>query len=232
MIEIPSGEKGGEVMARILAIDDEKGILEVIKRGLEKDGHEVTVSENAREVDVKRLKHFDLLLLDVMMPDEDGFSFCRKIRSQVDCPIVFLTAKTLENDIMYGLEVGADDYLLKPFRIPELRARVNAHLRRERRERHHTLPFDGYVFNLDAKTLSVNGRELMLTRSEYQICEFLAKNKEQVFTREQIYEAVFDVYGESDNSTISTHIKNIRSKLSEQGIEPIKTVWGIGYKWQ
>lgn len=219
-------------MARILAIDDEKGILEVIKRGLEKDGHEVTVYENAQEVDVKRLKHFDLLLLDVMMPDEDGFSFCRKIRSQVDCPIVFLTAKTLENDIMYGLEVGADDYLLKPFRIPELRARVNAHLRRERRERHHTLPFDGYVFNLDAKTLSVNGRELMLTRSEYQICEFLAKNKEQVFTREQIYEAVFDIYGESDNSTISTHIKNIRSKLSEQGIEPIKTVWGIGYKWQ
>lgn len=219
-------------MARILAIDDEKGILEVIKRGLEKDGHEVTVYDNAKAVDSKRLKHFDLLLLDVMMPDEDGFSFCRKIRSQVDCPIVFLTAKTLENDIMYGLEIGADDYLLKPFRIPELRARVNAHLRRERRERHHTLPFDGYVFNLDAKTLSVNGTELMLTRSEYQICEFLARNKEQVFTREQIYEAVFDVYGESDNSTISTHIKNIRSKLSEQGIEPIKTVWGIGYKWQ
>ncbi len=219
-------------MARIIVIDDEKGILEVIKRGLERDGHEVTVYESVAAVDVKQLKHFDLLLLDVMMPDEDGFAFCRKIRSLVDFPIVFLTAKALENDITYGLEIGADDYLMKPFRVPELRARVNAHLRREKRERHHTLPFDGYVFNLDAKLLMVKGKELLLTRSEYQICEFLAKNKEQVFTREQIYEAVFDVYGESDNSTISTHIKNIRSKLSEQGIEPIKTVWGIGYKWQ
>lgn len=219
-------------MARILAIDDERGILDVIKKALERDGHEVTVYESAVNVEMNLIKHYDLLLLDIMMPDVDGFEFCKAIRSEVDFPIVFLTAKTLENDITHGLEIGADDYLIKPFRIPELRARVLAHLRREKRERHHTLPFDGYEFNLDSKSLCVNGTELALTRSEYLICEFLARNKEQVFSREQIYEAVFDVYGESDNSTICTHIKNIRLKLSEQGIDPIKTVWGIGYKWQ
>lgn len=219
-------------MARILAIDDEIGILEVIKKGLEKDGHEVTVYESAAMADMRTVKHFDLLLLDIMMPDMDGFTFCNAIREEVDFPIVFLTAKALEEDVMHGLEIGADDYLIKPFRISELRARVNAHLRREKRERHHTLPFHGYEFDLDAKKLSVNGTELILTKSEYQICEFLARNKEQVFTREQIYEAVFDIYGESDNTTICTHIKNIRAKLSEHGIEPIKTVWGIGYKWQ
>ena len=219
-------------MARILAIDDESGILNVIKKGLEKDGHEVTVYESVVNMDMKLIKHFDLLLLDIMMPDMDGFEFCKVIRSEVDFPIVFLTAKALENDITHGLEIGADDYLIKPFRIAELRARVNAHLRREQRERQHTLPFDGYEFNLDAKSLCVNGIELALTRSEYLICEFLARNKQQVFSREQIYEAVFDIYGESDNSTICTHIKNIRLKLSEQGIDPIKTVWGIGYKWQ
>lgn len=219
-------------MAKILAIDDEGEILNVIKKGLEKDGHEVSVYESAKAVNINTMKYFDLLLLDIMMPDMDGFEFCKLIRKMVDFPIIFLTAKALENDITYGLEIGADDYLIKPFRISELRARVNAHLRREKRERHHTLLFDGCEFDLDALTFMVKGHIISLTKSEYLICEFLAKNKGQVFTREQIYNAVFDIYGESDNSTISTHIKNIRLKLSEYEIEPIKTVWGIGYKWE
>lgn len=219
-------------MAKIIAIDDEREILNVIKKGLEKDGHEVSICESAAAVNINTIKYFDLLLLDIMMPDMDGFEFCRTIRKKVDFPIIFLTAKALENDITYGLEIGADDYLIKPFRIAELRARVNAHLRREKRERHHTLQFDEYEFDLDALTFMAKGNTISFTRSEYMICEFLARNKGQVFTREQIYNAVFDIYGESDNSTISTHIKNIRLKLSEYGIEPIKTVWGIGYKWE
>lgn len=219
-------------MAKILAIDDEGEILNVIKKGLEKDGHEVSVYESAKAVNIDTMKYFDLLLLDIMMPDLDGFEFCKMIRKKVDFPIIFLTAKTLENDITYGLEIGADDYLIKPFRIPELRARVNAHLRREKREHHHTLLFDNCEFDLDSLIFMVKGNVIPFTKSEYLICEFLAKNKGQVFTREQIYNAVFDIYGESDNSTISTHIKNIRLKLSEYGIEPIKTVWGIGYKWE
>ena len=150
----------------------------------------------------------------------------------VDCPILFLTAKTMENDITFGLGLGADDYLTKPFRIPELRARVNAHIRREQRERHSSLNFERIRIDLSAKTVQVDGEIISLTKSEYMICEFLARNKGQVFTREQIYEAVFSLDGESDNSTIATHIKNIRAKLNQYCIQPITTVWGIGYKWE
>ena len=150
----------------------------------------------------------------------------------MDCPILFLTAKTMENDITFGLGLGADDYLTKPFRIAELRARVNAHLRREHRERHTALTFERIKIDLSAKELRVDNTPVPLTKSEYLICEYLARNKGQVFSKEQIYEAVFGLDGDSDNATISTHIKNIRAKLSKLDIQPIATVWGIGYKWE
>ena len=219
-------------MARILAVDDEAAILEVIKKGLERDGHVVTCQTSPTEVAEEQLNYYDLMLLDIMMPQVDGFSFCQKIRDRVDCPINFLTAKTLEEDITYGLAIGADDYLMKPFRIAELRARVNAHLRREKREHHHALRFGDIEIDLDEKTVQVFGNVISLTKSEYLICEYLAKNRGQVFSREQIYEAVFDVFGESDNMTISTHIRNIRAKFEKYQVQPIQTVWGIGYKWE
>lgn len=134
----------------------------------------------------------------------------------------------MEHDITFGLALGADDYLTKPFRIVELRARVNAHLRRERRERHTALTFDRIKIDLSAKELRVDNTPVALTKSEYLICEYLARNKGQVFSKEQIYEAVFSLEGDSDNSTISTHIKNIRSKLNKLDIQPIATVWGLG----
>lgn len=219
-------------MAAILMVDDEKPILDLVKNGLEKDGHLVTVYLSAAQVPFDILNRYDLIILDIMMPDIDGFSYCDKIRSLVDCPILFLTAKTMENDITFGLSLGADDYLTKPFRIAELQARVNAHLRREHRERHTALTFDRIKIDLSAKELWVDNTPVALTKSEYLICEYLARNKGQVFSKEQIYEAVFSLEGDSDNSTISTHIKNIRAKLSKLDIQPIATVWGIGYKWE
>lgn len=219
-------------MAKILIIDDEVPMLELIKNGLQKDGHIVTGYAAAEQVPTVKLCCYDLILLDVMMPGTDGFSFCKKIRGLVDCPILFLTAKTMENDITFGLGLGADDYLTKPFRIAELRARINAHLRREQRERHSSLTFDRIRIDLEAKKVIVDGLAVPFTKSEYLICEYLAKNKGQVFSREQIYEAVFSFDGESDDSTIATHIKNIRAKLNELDIRPITTVWGIGYKWE
>ena len=138
----------------------------------------------------------------------------------------------MEEDLLYGFGIGADDYITKPFRIAELRARVNAHLRREEREHHSALTFDKMKFDLAAKELWAAGTQVPLTKSEYLICEYLARNKGQVFTKEQIYEAVFGFDGDSDDSTISTHIKNIRGKLNKFGIQPITTVWGIGYKWE
>ena len=207
-------------MAMILAVDDETPILELIKNGLQKDGHIVSAYAAAEQVPLDKLGRYDLIILDIMMPGMDGFAFCEKIRSLVDCPILFLTAKTMENDITFGLGLGADDYLTKPFRIAELRARVNAHLRRESRERHTSLIFDKIKLDLSAKELRVDDVPV------------LARNKGQVFSKEQIYEAVFNLDGESDNSTISTHIKNIRAKLSKLDIQPITTVWGIGYRWE
>ncbi|MDD3417173.1 MAG: response regulator transcription factor [Lachnospiraceae bacterium] len=219
-------------MAMILAVDDETPILELIKNGLQKDEYIVSTYAAAELVPLDKLGRYDLIILDIMMPGMDGFTFCKKIRSLVDCPILFLTAKTMENDVTFGLGLGADDYLAKPFRIAELRARVNAHLRRESRERHTSLIFDRIKLDLSAKELQVDGVPATLTKSEYLICEYLARNKGQVFSREQIYEAVFSLNGDSDNSTISTHIKNIRAKLSKLEIQPITTVWGIGYKWE
>lgn len=218
-------------MSNILVIDDEEMILQLIKNGLQKDGHTVSVYSSAMQVSLDTLSHYDLIILDVMMPDIDGFSYCKKIRDLIDCPLLFLTAKIMENDITYGLGLEADDYLTKPFRIAELRARVNAHLRRENRERHNTLNFDRIKIDLSEKEIRIDNQTVVFTKSEYLICEYLARNKGQVFSKEQIYEAVFGFDGESDNSTISTHIKNIRAKFAKVNIQPILTVWGIGYKW-
>jgi two-component system, OmpR family, lantibiotic biosynthesis response regulator NisR/SpaR len=219
-------------MANILAVDDEPAILALIKSALTADHHLVTTVPDSAQVRQMDLGAFDLILLDVMMPGIDGFTLCREIRTAVDCPILFLTAKTLESDLMYGLGLGADDYMLKPFGIGALRARINAHLRRETRERRNVLYLEHVHFNLSGKELLAHGQKLPLTKSEYEICEFLARSRGQVFSKEHIYEAVFGFDGESDSSAITEHIKNIRAKLNKAGIEAIETVWGIGYKWK
>lgn len=218
-------------LANILIIDDEPDILALVNNILSKDHHRVTVKTSARHMPLNEYSTFDLILLDVMMPDIDGFELCTQIRDIVDCPILFLTAKSMETDIMFGLSVGADDYIVKPFRAGELKARVNAHLRRENRGKNHMLSASGVKFNLSAKEISVDKEKINLTKSEYQICEFLARNKGQVFSKEQIYESVYGYDRESDSSTITEHVKNIRSKLSAREVSPIETVWGIGYKW-
>jgi DNA-binding response OmpR family regulator len=219
-------------MARILAVDDDEAILTLIRRALEKEGHTVTPCHSADEVEKRYLDQYDLILLDIMMPGTDGIVFCQSIRSMVDCPILFLTAKAEENSIMYGLGSGGDDYITKPFGIGELRARVQAHLRRDKRERHHTLKLAEVSFNLAGKQAEVEGEIVPLTKSEYEISEYLAANRGQVFSKEQLYERLFGFERDGDVSAITEHIKNIRGKFAKRGINPIETVWGIGYKWK
>lgn len=219
-------------MAQILAIDDELPILSMIERILRGDGHCVTIINEPEKIKNLPLCAYDLILLDVMMPGIDGFTLCREIRGLVDCPILFLTAKTGESDLVLGLGTGADDYITKPFGKMELRARVAAHLRRERREHLARLSFLDSYFNLSAKQLVVRDTPVLLTKGEYSICEYLARNAGQVFSKEQVYEGVFGFDGESNDTTITTHIKNIRAKLEKMEYFPIKTVWGIGYKWE
>lgn len=219
-------------MANILAVDDETAILTMIQKILSRDGHQVTVVSDSQMLEAVQLEQFDLILLDIMMPGKDGFTMCKEIRGKTDCPILFLTAKTQEQSLVYGLQTGADDYICKPFGANELRARIGAHLRREHREHYVRLSVPNAQFNLSSKELTVNGTVMQLTPAEYEICEFLARSKGQVFSREQIYENVFGYDGESNDSTIITHIKNIRIKLEQAEYSPIKTVWGIGYKWE
>lgn len=219
-------------MAHILAVDDDRDLCSLLKRALEKDGHQVLTEQNGAEVGEKQCRWADCILLDVMMPGEDGFSLCGRIRALADCPILFLTAKTEEEAVVYGLGLGADDYLLKPFRIGELRARVNAHLRRQKRTPKSRMRRSGLDFDLLGKTITCREQPVKLTKGEYAICEYLAFHAGQAFSREQIYEAVFGYDGEADASAVTEHIKNIRARLKSVGVQPIETVWGIGYKWE
>lgn len=233
---IPLGRKQsdgiGGFMAKILAVDNDTAILDMVENILNRDGHLVTKLDNPLELKTEQLNDYDLILLDIMMPGIDGFELCAKIRKLVDCPILFLTAKTEENSLVNGLSLGADDYIFKPFGVMELRARITAHLRREHRERSVKLAYGRACFNLSQKQLLIDNVEIALTRAEYEICEFLAKNRGQVFSKEQILEEVLGFDSESNDSTIVTHIKNIRTKFADYDYMPIKTVWGIGYKWE
>lgn len=219
-------------MNKILVIDDDKEILELIRRVLEREGYEITLLNNPLEIETVKLNQYQLILLDVMMPGMDGFRLCREIRDKVDCPILFVTAKTAESDLMKGLGIGGDDYIMKPFGIGELRARVAAHLRRESREKKHTLLLGDVEFSMQEKKLYCQEQEISLTKSEYNICEYLALNRGQVFSKERIYEYIFGFDGESNSSAITEHIKNIRAKFQKFQMNPIETVWGIGYKWK
>ena len=219
-------------MAHILVVDDDGDLRALLKTALERDGHQVSLLDRGGAVSEAHCRWADCILLDVMMPGEDGFATCRRIRALAACPILFLTAKTEEADVLTGLGLGGDDYLSKPFRIAELRARVAAHLRRESRAPRSRIRRGGLDFDLASKTLYHGDAALPLTKSEYAICEHLATHAGQVFSKEQIYEAVFGFDGTADSSAITEHIKNIRAKLRAVGLSPIQTVWGVGYKWE
>lgn len=219
-------------MSKLLVVDDDPDMLDLIRAALGKDGHQVETETDATTIQPNRCHLYDLILLDVMMPGDDGFSLCSRIRNEVDCPILFLTAKTDEAALVQGLGLGADDYIKKPFSIAELRARINAHLRRQMRQPTHTFSRGGIRFDMLAKEAMAGEQTLSFTKSEYAICEYLALHAGQVFTKEQLYEAVFGYDADGDSSAIAEHIKNIRSKLKANNINPIETVWGVGYKWK
>ena len=203
-------------MANILAVDDNLELCKLIRTALERDGHRVETRQAGGALTEPLCRWADCILLDVMMPGEDGFAVCRRIRSLTDVPILFLSARTDEAAVLEGLGIGADDFLSKPFRVAELRARVAAHLRRQSRTPAHRMVRSGVAFDLTARSAAVEGKALPLTRSEYSICEYLALHAGQTFTKEQIYEAVFGIDGTADDTAVTQHIKNIRAKNNYQ----------------
>lgn len=219
-------------MAHILAVDDDADLRAVIAEALGRDGHFVRLLPAGAEVTEAHCRWADLILLDLRMAGEDGAATCRRIRTLTDAPILFLTALNAEADVLEALGSGGDDYLTKPFRIGELRARVAAHLRREGRTPRTRLRRGGLDFDLGERAVYAGETPVRLTRGEYAICAHLATHPGQTFTKEQLYEAVFGFDGTGEDSAVTEHIKNIRAKLRAVGENPIETVWGVGYKWK
>lgn len=202
------------------------------------NGYNVLTAYNGFDgIEMSRKKP-DLIILDIMMPDIDGFNVCNLIRDNVDCPILFLSAKDSEKDKIKGLAIGGDDYITKPFSLKELIFRIKAHLRREKRkskkEADTLLNFKNLDIDLKGFNVRVNDENINLTKKEFEIVELLALNEGQVFSKDQIYDKVWGYDGLGDTSTVTEHIKNIRSKISSLDKENkyIETVWGLGYKWE
>lgn len=218
---------------KILIVDDEPGIVDMMKSYFEKQ-YEVLTACNGKEALLKAALHPDLILLDINMPDLDGLTICRRIRDYISCPILFLTARIESSDKINGFRAGADDYILKPFDLYELGARVAAHLRRESRQQKNIAVrfFGELAIDYSARTISINENPISLSKREFDIVELLSQNAGQVFDRERIYEAVWGIDGEGNSDTIMEHIRKIRAKLSAYSLHNyIDTVWGCGYKW-
>ena len=220
---------------RILIADDERDITDMLARFFRERGYEVVPAYSGSEAVRAAGAKPDLILLDVGMPDLDGLEVCRLIRGHVSCPIIFLTARVEEGDKLRGFAAGADDYVVKPFSPSELAARVDAHLRRERR--HMTaseVRFDGALaVNYSDRSVTLGGKPIQFARREFDIIEFLSQNPGLVFDRERMYDAIWGIDGEGDSSVIAEHVRRIRAKLAAAGAQKqyIETVWGVGYKW-
>ncbi len=220
---------------RLLVVDDETDILHLLQDLFTRKGYQVLTAHNGQEALELCAQIPDLILLDVNMPDMDGFTLCNQVRNFVSCPILFLTARIEDADKVMGFAAGGDDYILKPFSSQELLARVAAHLRREeRRQGQAQVKFDqGLVIDYGARCLYQNGKLVRLAKKEFDIVALLSMHPSQVFDRERIYESVWGWNSEGESSVVAEHIRRIRTKFTAAGCgERIVTIWGVGYKWQ
>ncbi len=222
---------------KVLIVDDDEHIAELIKVYFEKDGFATVTANNGKKaVELFKSEAPSIVILDVMMPEMDGWQVCREIRRVSNIPIIMLTAKGETFDKVLGLELGADDYMVKPFEPKELIARVKAVLRRSDAKETNAekeIVFPNLTINLSNYELKINGNIVEIPPKELELLYFLASNPNRVFTREQLLEEVwgFDYFG--DSRTVDVHIKRLREKL--EGVEAnwqLKTVWGVGYKFE
>ena len=218
----------------ILIAEDEPDIRAMLGDYLTGEGYDVMEAATGREAVVRAGQGPDLILLDVGLPDMDGLEVCRLLRDHLPCPILFLTARVEEADRLQGFAAGGDDYILKPFSLRELGARVQAHLRRETRsrERSQVRFAPGLVIDYGRRTLLAHGEAIPLPKKEFDIVALLSTHPGQVFDRERIYEAVWGLDGAGDSAVVSEHVRRIRARLSAAGCAGlIETVWGVGYRW-
>lgn len=235
-------------MKKVLVVDDDPNIVEVLRLYFDKDGFAVvSCLTGDKAVETFQTSQPDLVVLDLMLPGKDGYDICREIRKTSDVPIIMLTARSDTLDKVVGLELGADDYLQKPFEPKELLARVKAVLRRtkkqetsaseskDNKENTEVISYDGFTVDTARYVVTVDGKEIDIPPKELELLFFLASHPNRVFTREQLLENVwgYDFYGES--RTVDVHVKRIREKLEKPNVKTnwqIKTVWGVGYKFE
>lgn len=221
-------------MKKILLVDDEKGVVDMLKSYFEMLSYQVYTAYDGKTALRQATNNPDIVLLDINMPGMDGLTVCEKIRDHISCPILFLTARIETADKIKGFQVGADDYIVKPFDLDELGARVAAHLRREsRKQEQSTLRFfSDMVIDYSKREVSISGERIALSKKEFDIVELLSINAGQVFDRERIYELVWGLEGDGNSDTIMEHIRKIRSKFAAVSTHSyVDTVWGVGYKW-
>ncbi len=226
----------------VFIVDDEKNICELIRLYVEKEGYSTCIAYDGEEA-VNKFKESnpDLVLLDIMIPKKDGWQVCRELRAMSNVPIIMLTAKGELFDKVLGLELGADDYIVKPFEPKELVARIKAVLRRSAPAEGdgaigQELSFDGLTINKDTFEVYLNGELLEMPPKEFELLYFLAYNKNRVFTRDQLLNEIWGYEFFGDSRTIDVHIKRIREKIetekSENAPWQLKTIWGVGYKFE
>lgn len=222
-------------MTTVLVVDDEQDMRHLIEMMLQNSDFDTFTAANGKEAyDVLVRKKIDLVLLDVMMPHEDGFAICQSIRAMSDVPIIFLTARDANEDKVKGLKLGGDDYIVKPFTIDELVARIQAVLRRsgmnisDVQQKH--LIFGSIKLDEVARKVSVNENTIPLTLKEFDLLHLFMKNPGNAYSREQLLERIWDIDYVGGTRTVDTHIKTLRLKLGKEAAKHIETVWGVGYR--
>ncbi|NLL37013.1 MAG: response regulator transcription factor [Fretibacterium sp.] len=224
-------------MSRILIADDNRDIVDILKRFAEKENLKVDAAFDGEEaLELFEKKDYDLVLLDIMMPKKDGYEVCKAIRKTSMVPIIMITAKGEDYEKIMGLDLGADDYIVKPFSVAEVMARIRAILRRieKKSDQNPALTLGSMKLDLASYTFEVDGQNVDLTKKEFELLWTLASNAGKVFTRESLLDSLwgYDYYG--DSRTVDTHIKRLRAKLAGfPGLDgAIKTIRGVGYKFK
>lgn len=228
-------------MSKILIVEDEVAIAELEKDYLELSGFDVEM-QHTGDMGLKAAlnEEFDLIILDLMLPNVDGFEICKKVREKKNTPIIMVSAKKEDIDKIRGLGLGADDYMTKPFSPSELVARVKAHLARYERlvgsgvKANEIIEIRGIKIDKTARRVYINGEEKAFTTKEFDLLTFLAENPNHVFTKEELFNRIWDMESIGDIATVTVHIKKIREKIEFNTSKPqyIETIWGVGYRFK
>jgi DNA-binding response OmpR family regulator len=223
-----------EVVSKLLLVDDDKNISELIKMYLEKEGYTCIQAFNGKEAVEKMDQSIDLVVLDIMLPLMNGWDVLKEVRKKYDTPVIMLTAKGETFDKVLGLELGADDYIVKPFEPKELIARVKAVLRRYKTaESSNTVNFEGITIDMDKFQVTIMGSTIEMPPKELELLHFLASNPNKVYTREQLLNEIWGYDFVGDSRTVDVHVKRLREKIETEDVSwSLKTVWGVGYKFE